>query len=137
MDDDVIIIEEYENLDEGGSDYSPGAGGGDGRKHHTRLGFVCFFLGVAGGLMEFVLFLLFGSHASNSPLDLRGIDGGAIRPILIVAAVMLFHGLGCTLGVLSLVKKEKSRAIAILGLLANVCMMGITVVGVGVAWLVK
>jgi len=135
MDDDVIIIEEYENLDEGGAN---GLFGGDNdRKTHTRLGFVCFFIGVAGGLLEFVLFLLFGSTANNSPLDLRGINAGAVKPILTVFAVLLFHSVGMVMGVLSLVKKEKSRAIAILGLMANLLMIGATVIFVGIAWLVK
>lgn len=135
VDDDVIIIEEYENLDESGAGL--GFGGNDGRKSHTRLGFACFLIGVAGGLLEFVLFLLFGSTTGDSPLNLRGINSGEIRPILVVGAALLFHTTGCVIGILSLVKKEKSRAIPIMGLLANLGMMGATVIMVGVAWLVK
>ena len=136
VDDDVIIIEEYENLDEPGAGLGLGLGG-DGRTNHTRLGFACFLIGVAGGLLEFVLFLLFGSATGDSPLNLRGINAGEIRPILVVGAALLFHTTGCVIGIMSLVKKEKSRAIPIMGLLANVGMMGATVIMVGVAWLVK
>lgn len=135
VDDDVIIIEEYENLDEGPS--GPEFGMDDGRGSHTRLGFTCFFLGVAGGLLEFVLFLLFGSTTGDSPLNLRGINSGEIRPILIVGGALLFHTAGVVIGILSLVKRERSRAIPILGLLANLGMMAGVVVMVAVAWLVK
>ncbi|GEM_PF-6237822 len=135
VDDDVIIIEEYENLDEGPS--SQGFGMDDGRGSHTRLGFACFFVGVAGGLLEFVLFLLFGSTTGDSPLNLRGINSGEIRPILIVGGALLFHSAGVVIGILSLVKRERSRAIPILGLLANLGMMAGVVVMVAVAWLVK
>ena len=135
VDDDVIIIEEYENLDGRGSGFD--LGGTDGRKNHTRLGFTCFIVGVAGGLLEFVLFLLFGSATGDSPLNLRGINSGEIRPILVVATGLLIHTLGAVVGIMSLVRKEKSRAIPIMGLLANVGMMGGIVILVAVSWLVK
>ncbi len=135
MDDDVIIIEEYENIDEPDAKFD--FSNRKDRKSHTALGALCFAIGVAGGLLEFVAFLFFGSSAGNSPLDLRGINSGAIQPIVTVAGVLLMHSIGVFVGVLSLVKREKSRAIPIFGLIANVLMIGTTVVFVGVAWLVK
>lgn len=133
MDDDVIIIEEYENLDESETTYD--FGGTSGRKSHTHLGIACFLIAIAGGLIEFVFFLFFGTSAGNSPIDLEAIKSGDIRPVIIVSAVLLFHAIGCVLGVLSMIKKEKSRGIPILGILANLAVMGITAVLVGVAWL--
>ena len=133
MDDDIIIIEEYENLDEQETTYD--FGGKSGRKSHTRLGIACFLIAIVGGLTEFVLFLFFGTSTGNSPIDLEAIKSGDIRPVIVVSAVMLFHALGCLLGILSVAKKEKSRGIPVLGLLANLVVMGITAILVGAAWL--
>lgn len=133
MDDDVIIIEEYENLDENEAAYD--FGGKPGRKSHTRLGIICFLIAIVGGLIEFILFLTVGTASGNSPIDMRSVVAGDIRPLIIVAIVMLLHAVGCALGLVSIAKNEKSRAIPILGLLANLAVMGITVILVGAAWL--
>jgi hypothetical protein len=133
MDDDVIIIEEYENLDE--NEAARDFTGKSGHKSHTRLGIICFLIAIGGGLLEFVLFLVFGTASGNSPIDLQGIKTGDIRPIIIVAAVMLLHTTGCLLGILSLIKKEKNRGIPALGILANLAAIGMTVILIGAAWL--
>lgn len=133
MDDDVIIIEEYENLDQQETAYD--FGGNRGRKNHTRLGIACFLIAICGGLIEFVLFLTVGTASGNSPIDMRSVVAGDIRPLIIVGIVMLLHTVGCVLGLVSMVKKEKSRGIPILGLLANLAVMGATVILVGAAWL--
>ena len=133
MDDDIIIIEEYENLDENEAAYD--FSGSKDRKNHTHLGIICFLIAIAGGLVEFILFLVFGTASGNSPIDLQGFLKGDIRPVITVAAVMLVHSTGCLLGVLSLIKKEKNRGIPVLGILANLAAMGIIVIFIGVAWL--